>query len=260
MSREPASDAPWVLLRGLARDARHWGDFAGRLAARDPAARVLTPDLPGNGARHRERSPARIAAMTEDLRGQLQASGTPPPYRVCALSLGAMLCVDWLNRYPQEIVQATLINTSLRGHARFTQRLRPPAWPRLLRAAMLRDAREAETVVLHLTSRRADPAVLADWAQWRRTHPVRAGNLLRQLLAAARFVPPPPPAAAQLRLLAGAGDQLVDPRSSAQLAAAWGCPLQLHPWAGHDLPLDDPDWVLDRLLDRLFWPRHPAPR
>ena len=44
-------------------------------------------------------------------------------------------------------------------------------------------------------------------------------------------------------LLNGAGDRLVDPRCSDRIAAAFGLPLHRHPRAGHDLPLDAPDWV-----------------
>jgi len=48
-------------------------------------------------------------------------------------------------------------------------------------------------------------------------------------------------------LLASAGDQLVSLKCSQALAAAWQCPIQTHPWAGHDLPLDDPPWVIARV-------------
>jgi hypothetical protein len=44
-------------------------------------------------------------------------------------------------------------------------------------------------------------------------------------------------------VLAGAGDTLVDPRCSSELAAHWGTELRMHPTAGHDLPLDDGAWV-----------------
>ncbi|MDF3831688.1 alpha/beta hydrolase, partial [Cupriavidus basilensis] len=38
-------------------------------------------------------------------------------------------------------------------------------------------------------------------------------------------------------------DRLVDPACSARLAAAWSVPHRRHPWAGHDLPHDDPAWL-----------------
>ena len=50
-------------------------------------------------------------------------------------------------------------------------------------------------------------------------------------------------------LLASLGDRLVSPRCSERIARAWNAPLRMRPDAGHDLPLDDPDWVLGQLLD-----------
>ena len=44
-----------------------------------------------------------------------------------------------------------------------------------------------------------------------------------------------------------ARDQLVDPACSAQLAAAWKADLEVHPEAGHDLPLDDGPWVVNQV-------------
>jgi predicted alpha/beta hydrolase family esterase len=46
-----------------------------------------------------------------------------------------------------------------------------------------------------------------------------------------------------LLVLASAADTLVDPRCSIRLAHAWDAELRTHPTAGHDLPLDDAEWV-----------------
>ena len=56
----------WILLRGLVREQAHWNGFADRLAgALGADHRVMCMDLPGNGVRHRDRSPTRIAAMVD---------------------------------------------------------------------------------------------------------------------------------------------------------------------------------------------------
>ncbi len=243
-----AAPAPWVLVRGLTRERRHWGDFPARLQAVSAGAAVLAPDLPGNGARWRERSPASVAALAEDLRSALRAAGHAPPYRLLALSLGAMVAVAWAERYPQELAGAVLLNTSLRPHSPFWQRLRPAAWPALWCIAT-GDAAAREAAVLRLTTRRApdDDALLRDWTAWRRECPVSRANALRQLWAAAAWRAPDAAPAVPLLLLAGARDALVDPRCSQALAAAWGAPLAVHPDAGHDLPLDAGGWVVERV-------------
>ena len=53
----------WVLLRGLTREARHWGPLPQRLAPRLGGAPVVALELPGNGSRHRERSPESVDQM-----------------------------------------------------------------------------------------------------------------------------------------------------------------------------------------------------
>jgi pimeloyl-ACP methyl ester carboxylesterase len=86
--------------------------------------------------------------------------------------------------------------------------------------------------------------VLSAWTQARQQRPVSAANALRQLLAAALYRVRKNPPGVPLLLLASEQDGLVDVRCSLAVAQRWGCPLRLHPWAGHDLPLDDPDWVI----------------
>jgi pimeloyl-ACP methyl ester carboxylesterase len=63
MSAPGVTGSTWVMLRGLTREARHWGALPGRLEALLPGARVVTPDLPGNGQRWRDSSALRVADM-----------------------------------------------------------------------------------------------------------------------------------------------------------------------------------------------------
>lgn len=237
----------WILLRGLTRESRHWGAFPalfGAALGADAPARAI--DLPGNGALHGLRSPTRIEAMTAWCRGELQRQGVVPPYRLLAMSLGAMVAVDWACRHPHELACGVLINTSLRPFSPVHQRLRPASVPSLLRL-LLTDPPpvKRERAVWRLTSRQAAPpdALLNDWETWREQCPVSRANALRQLLAAARFVAPLARPSPRLLVLASTHDALVDARCSRQLAQAWQVPLAEHPGAGHDLPLDDAAWV-----------------
>jgi pimeloyl-ACP methyl ester carboxylesterase len=235
----------WVLLRGLARERGHWGRFPQQLA-RELGVQVLPLDLPGNGARFRERTPPSVTDLAEDCREQLVRTGAAYPVGVLALSLGAMVAVQWAAAAPQEIGRLVLINTSLRPLCPPHWRLRPRAAATLLARLLAGDAQRLETAVLALTSARADPALLRDWLALRRAHPVTRANALRQLWAAARHRAPDAVAAPTL-LLAGRGDRLVDHRCSERIAAAWRCRVAFHATAGHDLPIDDADWTIDQL-------------
>ena len=244
----------WVLLRGLTRERRHWGSFPETLARAMPGAPVIALDLAGNGALHQERSAANIPALAQACRAALHRSGMAPPYHLLAMSMGAMVAVSWASAHPQEVAAAVLINTSLRPFSPLHHRLRPAAAGRLLRLLLTRpDALAAEQIVLQLTSHAPQHglAKAQEWAAYRHERPVSRANALRQLWAAARFRAPLDKPSPPLLVLTSATDELVDTRCSLRLAHAWRCAMASHPWAGHDLPLDDAPWVAGQLHDWL---------
>jgi pimeloyl-ACP methyl ester carboxylesterase len=234
----------WVLLRGLIREHRHWGNFPALLAERTQST-VLTPDLPGNGRHWRLRSPASIDGMLDFCRNELLTLGHPPPYQVLALSLGAMVASCWATRYPSELSAVVMVNTSLRPFSPFWHRLRPRNYLQLIRRGLGTDGTALERLILELTCRRQDPALAADWLRFRVECPVSRTNAIRQLLAASRFRAPRLAPAVPMMVVAGQKDCLVDPACSHALAAAWQLPLACHPSAGHDLPHDDGPWLVD---------------
>lgn len=237
----------WVLLRGLTRESRHWGDFPAQLAAATDQPCTLL-DLPGNGDQAHLPSPTRVADMVVFARQSLQRQGLPPPYSVLAMSLGGMVATHWAQQHPAELARLVLVNTSMRPHSRLTERLRPQRWPALAAIAWhWSDPLAVETRVHRLTCQRTD-ALAQDVAAWRSVRgsaPVRPANAWRQLLAAARFSAQPEAPVCPVLLLSSAQDRLVNPVCSATLARAWQAPHRQHPWAGHDLPHDDPAWVCD---------------
>lgn len=243
--------ATWILLRGLMREQRHWGRFPGQLAQALPGASIVTPDLPGNGVQHAATSPTSVAEMVEACRADLRQRGAPPPYNLLALSLGGMVAVEWASRYPGEITRAVLVNTSMRPFSRFHQRLRWRNYPAIWRMLADGSVEAQERLILRLTSRHGDAAaregLLRRWLGYQQQFPVTRRNALRQLWAAARFHAPAQRPATPLLVLSSTGDQLVDPRCSQALAQAWQAPHCVHPNAGHDLPLDDGDWVAQQV-------------
>ena len=237
----------WVLLRGLTREAGHWGAFPDLLRPRLPAnARIVALDLPGNGRLNQVRSPAQIEAIMQSCRQQLQALGMPRPYHLLAMSLGAMVAVEWASQHPVELAGCVLVNTSLRPFSPWYRRLRPCNYGTLLGVALGRQSpRAQEQAILRLTTRHPPQpeAVLAQWCALRAAYPVSRGNAVRQLLAAARYRAPMARPPVPLLVLIGGRDALVDPRCSRRLAQQWGLPTAEHATAGHDLPLDDGPWV-----------------
>jgi pimeloyl-ACP methyl ester carboxylesterase len=243
-----------VLLRGLTRDARHWGEFLDMFARSAPGCRILAVDLPGTGQAHRTRSPWTIEAMGESVRATLRSEGAAPPYRVLAMSMGAMVATSWAARHPEEIGAAVLINTSMRPFSPFWQRLLPRNYVSLARMTTFNlTSYGAESRTLQMTSRlrRQDDELIQVWAAYKRDRPVAVGSALAQLWACARFLAPRTMPFARALLLTSALDSMVDTRCSIAIANSWDCELRSHPQAGHDLPLDDGQWVIESTLEWL---------
>ncbi|WP_322105420.1 alpha/beta hydrolase [Paraburkholderia sp. J41] len=261
-------NTPWILLRGLTRESRHWGEFPAWLEERGGASVI---DLPGNGAYAHIASPLNVETYVDAVRAATQRQGAKPPYRVLAMSLGGMVATAWALRYPHEIAQLVLVNTSMRPYSRAPERLRPSAWGTLLRVARHWGGADrddaAETLIHRLTCARSDTlsADLAAWRAIRGSARVSRANALRQLAAAAHYVVRGVPACSVL-IVSSRADRLVNPVCSLRLARAWHAPHVEHPGAGHDLPHDDPAWLaaaldstLDVALDSALDSAPPAP-
>ena len=253
----------WIFLRGLTRERRHWGDFMEKFQRSVTGSQVVALDLPGNGSLYQESSPLCVHDMVAHCRQQLAHLGVKPPYSLLAMSLGAMVAVDWSSRYPEEIAANVLINTSMRPFCPFYQRLRPANYGALLKLAFSNATSEAwERTVLLLTSNLASDAILPHWTSMRLECPVSRANALRQLVAAAGFHAPETKPLAPTLVLASEQDHLVSVECSKALARHWHCALRVHASAGHDLTLDDGPWVAAQvrawLQDALGMPPVPA--
>ncbi len=261
------------MLRGLAREAGHWLDLPQRLqqallAAQGPGAdqvpgadqaqqhqsvQVICIDFPGCGKYHHLPALPSIAAMTAHARAQLEQLSAPDdksPVIVIGISMGGMVALDWAERYPAELQQLVLINSST-GAQPLWWRLRPAALFTTL-AALCGTWRWRERLMLGLVSndRAHFHKHLRQWRGIQLQRPVSRSNMLAMLLAAARYRPQ---GQCQVRglILASLRDRMVAVAASRHLGEAYHWPVHYHPVAGHDLSLDDPDWVISELADWL---------
>lgn len=240
----------WILLRGLARESAHWGDFVPLLQATFPKVRVTLLDLPGTGFFHNETSPCNIKAITEQVRSHAFEQGImDKPVTLLALSLGGMVAWEWLCRHPEDICGATLINTSFADVSPFYQRLRWQSYKDFLALVMARDVHKRELSAVHLVSNRRefDEQTSLAWENIQKLRPISLSNSLRQIIAAASYRPGAIKPMQPVLLLNGQGDRLVDPACSEAIHKKWQLELRRHPWAGHDLTLDDGAWVVLQL-------------
>lgn len=240
----------WVLLRGLGREAGHWADVPQKLARATGSGRVLTPDLPGAGVLYEQSSPLLVPAIARAVRAALFAQTQPHSLYLVGLSLGSMVALSWAQQWPSEVRGLALISASVGSLCPPWWRCRPAALAAFGRVAWSRNGAEREANVLRLSSgnAKAQANALAPWTALAASRPVSRVNLARQLLAAARFRPHLAPLPIPTVVLAGQRDRIVDLRCALKLAHALAAPVMVHPTAGHDVPLDEPDWLVQQLV------------
>lgn len=236
----------WLILRGLFRERRHWGDFPERLGAAFPSGRVLALDLPGTGIERHRPSPARIDAMVDDLRERFLSERGDGAWGLLAVSLGGMIAMDWASRHADDFAALVVSNSSARDVGGPFERFDPRHLPRVARIAVGRDPFVREQHVLAITSNAPAEQRDATARIWAELGPVPARTGAAQLAAAARYRLPEQVRTPVL-VLVGEGDRLVRPDCSRRLAERLGAPIASHPSAGHDLPHDDPDWVVEQM-------------
>jgi pimeloyl-ACP methyl ester carboxylesterase len=248
----------WLLLRGLTRESGHWGNFLTHLQHAFPTAQINTLDLAGSGIYYQQSSPDSIAEITGQCRQHAQENGwLQSKTTLLTLSLGGMVAWEWIQQYPDDIQAAALMNSSLAAVNPFYQRLRWQSYGKLAQIVWQADLYQRELAIVKLVSNldSQHEKVAAQWEQIQRLRPVSRQNALRQIIAAAKYAPslnkPIPP----LLLLNGLGDRLVSSACSQSISKRWSLPLISHPWAGHDLCLDDSTWVIEQLQHWLANPQ-----
>lgn len=240
----------FVLIRGLGHEARHWGHFADLLKEQDFCDEVFLWDLPGAGVFYKEVGALSIAKILEHLVKKYHVQLlTKHPLVVIGLSLGGMLALEYLSRQPNLFSAGVLINSSSGSLTPWYRRMRLAAIPTVLRIAVTFNELRKQQLILSLVSSRYqnDPATLAEQVRIAKTQPMRLATLVGQLVAGAFFKASSLAKQKKTLVLYSEKDALVDPVSSRSLAKFLSAKVFSHPEAGHDLPLDDPEWIIQKM-------------
>ncbi|TVQ78800.1 MAG: alpha/beta hydrolase [Bradymonadales bacterium] len=236
----------WLFLRGLARSQKHWADFPHRFETKIEGAKVCCLDNPGFGTEQQSQSPLSVAAIQENLRGRwLSLAETQSgPWAILGISLGGMIAYHWLKKDPQDFEAAVFINSSAANLGKPWERLQLSSFVKLLGAVSTLDSVEREKRILRISCERPFSDLPFP------PEGVSVKQALRQLVAATRFK-----IAGRLSqnslLLCSLKDQIVSPKVSQNFGKAVGSSIRVHASAGHDIPLDDPDWTIQQIADWL---------
>jgi len=238
----------WVLLRGIGHEREHWGVMLDELQETFPQDLFLPLDISGTGVHCKQTASLSVTSYREQIRDEALKMASPP-FVLMGLSLGAMVLYDWARHYPKEVDCLIMINSSLGRYSLPWQRLRFGVWCEMIKADLNPDPLEKELGILRAISEKKSlygPVARQRMAIMEK-HPVTNCNKLRQLVAAARYLGSDSAPSVPILLLSSLGDRLCDPICSVQMQSKWKALHKVHPWAGHDLSLDDPYWVLDKL-------------
>lgn len=244
-----AQKRKWIWFRGLVRWKVHWGDFPDSFKQIFPEDEVYCIDFPGFGEKYQDKSPSSMEALLDNLEARIDWD--QGPYHLLAFSLGGMVGTLLAARRPQSFKKIFLVNTSDQRSPSF-DRFHPRNYWLLASRLAFPEAHFVESGILDLISN--FPDIQAKYRQrfieaFQKT-PFNRSNFLRQLrIATEAHFPEKAPVSAVF--LCSEGDRLVSSRCSQRIAADWGSPLEIHKQAGHDLTLDDSDWVLKKLQRHL---------
>ena len=238
----------YVLIRGLVRGNGHWGDFPKFLQSADPGCVIEFCEIPGNGTRNREVTNIDPKSIIDEFRSRSEFCKQGQPFIICGVSLGGMLALKWLELYPRDIQKTVVINSSLNSLSSFYDRLNYRNYFKILKILWTQDLELREKLILQLTSNQTP----IDWAaeqkmiEFSRRYPIRKINFIRQLILAQR-IHVPKTLKQPIYIVQSLLDGLVNSRCSAHLALYLKAKLISRPKAGHDLPLDEPQWLADFL-------------
>lgn len=233
-----------LLLRGLMREKRHWGQFSETLEASDNIEAVHTIDLPGIGEMADVSYPPTVGQACKILRKEFLKIKGHDDWVLAGNSLGGMISLEWAKKFPEDFRKIFVINTSCKNHAKVWQRLKPKAWKWLAQILKEKDPHKREQFVLKMVSNFAwkDPAIVEEWAAIARECPLDYPTALKQILSASLYKCPKK-LPSNLVVIASKGDNMVSFKCSENLSRHHRLQLVLNDSAGHDIAIDDPDWL-----------------
>lgn len=235
--------SPVVLIRGLLGENYYWQHFQ-QILEQALQRKVILVSLREQLSNQTQTS----AALVEGFRAQLYEQTQSYQCHLVSLSLGANVALQWQQQFSDEIKSVTLINPLVVDRA---HRWHPRLWWLLLKILVL-------SILTSSQSNRwfkrlsAWPGLHPELTEMVNSLSLRGGALVKQLKlfmqSSSSFSPK-----VALQLLVSRHDHWIHSSLSYSLATLWQVPLFPHLSAGHDLALDDPRWVCEKLID---WVTH----
>jgi pimeloyl-ACP methyl ester carboxylesterase len=250
----------YFFIRGLIRSQFHWHQFPAhfdRIAQQQSLnSTAVFFDIPGNGHRYQEATPFSIAEIADDINKHIHhyltihnidsSNNSHSRIHLVGISMGGMIAADLISKSNIDFASVHIINSSFANLSPFWQRLKLPAVINLM--ANIWHIGTRERAILKWTSNSPSSLNLApEWIKETEQHPLSLRNVFAQLWAASHYFLDSK-AIANSVVYCSKEDRLVSWACSETLAHYWQVPLECHSEAGHDLPLDNPQWLAEKII------------
>jgi 3-oxoadipate enol-lactonase len=233
---------PLLLVRGLGRSSRYWGELRERLAK---SFYLLVTDNRGAGRSGAPWLPYSTKLMADDHAAILDAAGVAGRIHVFGISLGGMIAQHIALRHPSRVDRLVLGCTTPGGEN--AVRVGREVVFALLRASMGtadRTTRRIAPLLLSAKTLRERPEVVEQWIAIALGERRKRAGFLGQFLAAGRHDAwrRLPFMTAPTLVVTGDADRLIPPDNSRLLVERIpGAKLRIIVGAGHDFPSDRPE-------------------
>lgn len=247
--RDGMNKTNWIFLRGLTRGNIHWGDFESIFKKHCPNSNLEFLELPGNGTLNLEQTPTNPIEVIKILIAKSKIYSKYDSINLCGISLGGMIALKWSELYPEKFSSVNVINTSLNQFSPFYKRLLPNNYTKILINLILKNEEKNEFFILKTTSNKFQTTKkhLKKFSTFAKVHKITTQNILKQLILANKIKISNPPLV-PLKIICSKNDRLVHFSCSEIISKKYQGIFFIHPSAGHDLPLDEPDWLIQKLL------------
>jgi alpha-beta hydrolase superfamily lysophospholipase len=243
------------LLRGLVREKEHWGDFKVQIESAFPNANIITPEIQGVGQFIDITSPDNFDEMIEFMRkNHIECFDNDQENILMAMSLGGMITRRWIELHQKDFKKIILVNTSFKGINPLFHRLKPACIVNFLKIFATPGIENRERTIVKMVSNNNTnhEKIIKNWIEIQNKRPVKRASFINQIKAALTFSPAQTwPSNIPLLILAGKMDRLCSVESSKKIHKVWGGELALHETAGHDLPIDDAPWMIEKIKNWL---------
>ena len=240
----------FVLIRGLGHESRHWGSFSKLLEEQSFCQKLILSELPGSGVRLKDPCYSSVSKISDDIYHTYKDLWLAhKPLALVGLSLGGMVALDLLSKFPDLFSEFFIMNSSIGHLSPFYERMKISAMPKVLNIGFEKGFQKKARLMIELSSklRVDDKALHKEHVKIIETAPVKFKTLVQQLCAAVLYKGPVKEIKTKGMVLYSKQDELVDHKCSMALAKFLSVKGLVHETAGHDLTLDDAEWVVQNL-------------